>query len=146
MEEGELTNKRNSLNSGETLSSTRVGLSLSYSSPRKHHQNTPQLLHLTLYTLIMVKVRTLHRRTKLPIADPALPHLSLSRHVHPRTQILMILYDGGEHAVQQPKLLGTTENSLGLAPYCKAQGWELVVTSSKEGADSQFQKHIVDSE
>lgn len=58
----------------------------------------------------------------------------------------MILYDGGEHAVQQPKLLGTTENSLGLAPYIKEQGWELVVTSNKEGPDSEFQKHIVDAE
>jgi hypothetical protein len=32
---------------------------------------------------------------------------------------------------QQPKLLGTTENSLGLKPYCDEQGWEYVVTSSK---------------
>ncbi|ORY89619.1 hypothetical protein BCR35DRAFT_300003 [Leucosporidium creatinivorum] len=61
-------------------------------------------------------------------------------------KVLAILYDGGEHAVQQPKLLGTTENSLGLKPYCEEQGWEYVVTSSKEGKDSEFQKHIKEAD
>ncbi|KAL8291239.1 hypothetical protein RQP46_002217 [Phenoliferia psychrophenolica] len=61
-------------------------------------------------------------------------------------KVLCILYDGGKHAIEQPKLLGTTENALGLVPFCKAKGWELVVTSSKEGPDSDFQKHIVDAD
>lgn len=47
---------------------------------------------------------------------------------------------------EEPKLLGTTENALGLRPYCEANGHELIVTSDKEGADSLFQKHIVDAE
>jgi formate dehydrogenase len=61
-------------------------------------------------------------------------------------KVLCILYDGGIHATEQPKLLGTTENSLGLVPYCKAKGWELVVTSDKEGPNSSFQKNIVDAD
>ncbi|KAJ2917785.1 hypothetical protein MD484_g2628, partial [Candolleomyces efflorescens] len=46
-------------------------------------------------------------------------------------KVLAILYDGGEAARQEPRLLGTVENK---------------VSSSKEGADSDFQKHIVDAE
>ncbi|SCV69820.1 BQ2448_1214 [Microbotryum intermedium] len=61
-------------------------------------------------------------------------------------KVLAILYDGGEHAKEQPRLLGTTENALGLRDYCKEQGWEYVVSSSKEGADSDFQKHIKDAD
>lgn len=61
-------------------------------------------------------------------------------------KVLAILYDGGRHAVEEPKLLGTTENSLGLAPYCKEMGWEYVVTSDKEGPDSDFQKHMLDAD
>lgn len=47
---------------------------------------------------------------------------------------------------QQPKLLGTTENALGLRDYCKEKGIEYVVTDDKEGPNSEFQKHIVDAE
>ncbi|BGP49232.1 formate dehydrogenase (NAD+) [Rhodotorula kratochvilovae] len=61
-------------------------------------------------------------------------------------KVLAILYDGGVHAEQQPKLLGTTENALGLRPYCKEHGIDLVVTSDKEGKDSEFNKHIVDAD
>ncbi|KAF8623084.1 hypothetical protein AX15_006498 [Amanita polypyramis BW_CC] len=46
-------------------------------------------------------------------------------------KILAILYDGHEAAVEEPRLLGTTENQ---------------VSSSKEGSESDFQKHIVDAE
>ncbi|KAM0752569.1 hypothetical protein T439DRAFT_342213 [Meredithblackwellia eburnea MCA 4105] len=61
-------------------------------------------------------------------------------------KVLAILYDGGVHAKQQPRLLGTTENALGLRDYFKEKGWEYVVSSSKEGPDSDFQKHIVDAD
>ncbi|GAA5847431.1 hypothetical protein JCM9279_000477 [Rhodotorula babjevae] len=61
-------------------------------------------------------------------------------------KVLAILYDGGEHAEEQPKLLGTTENALGMRPYCEKNGIELVVTSDKEGPQSEFNKHIVDAD
>ncbi|KAJ6594065.1 NAD-dependent formate dehydrogenase [Mycena capillaripes] len=67
-----------------------------------------------------------------------------------RIQVLAILYDGGDAAVQEPRLLGTTENKLGIEEWLTSQGHELIVefsvSSSKEGPDSVFQKHIVDAE
>ncbi|GAA6064167.1 hypothetical protein JCM10212_002989 [Sporobolomyces blumeae] len=62
------------------------------------------------------------------------------------TKILAVLYDGGKHAEEQPKLLGTTENALGLRDWAKAKGIEFVVTSDKEGPNSDFQKHVVDAD
>ena len=61
-------------------------------------------------------------------------------------QILAILYDGGKHAEEQPRLLGTTENALGLRDWAKEKGIEFVVSSDKEGPDSDFQRHIVDAD
>ncbi|KAG1803084.1 hypothetical protein EV424DRAFT_1434479 [Suillus variegatus] len=46
-------------------------------------------------------------------------------------KILAILYKGGNAATSEPRLLGTVENQ---------------VSESKEGPDSDFQKHIVDAE
>ena len=51
---------------------------------------------------------------------------------------------GGEHAKQQPGLLGTTENELGIRKWLEDQGHTLVTTSDKEGPDSVFQKNIAD--
>lgn len=42
-------------------------------------------------------------------------------------KILAVLYKGGEYAKNQPKLLGTIENKLGIAEWVKEQGHELVV-------------------
>ncbi|GAA6005904.1 hypothetical protein JCM10207_007269 [Rhodosporidiobolus poonsookiae] len=61
-------------------------------------------------------------------------------------KVLAILYDGGKHAEQQPLLLGTTENALGLREFAAKRGLEVVVTSDKEGPNSEFQKHIVDAD
>jgi len=61
-------------------------------------------------------------------------------------KVLAILYDGKQAAVDEPRLLGTTENKLGIEEWLTSQGHELVVSSSKEGPDSDFQKHIVDAE
>jgi len=61
-------------------------------------------------------------------------------------KVLLVLYDGGSHAKDQPKLLGATENELGLREWITAQGHELVTTSDKEGSDSEFDKHLVDAE
>jgi formate dehydrogenase len=61
-------------------------------------------------------------------------------------KVLAILYDGKDAAVQEPRLLGTTENKLGIADWLAKEGHELIVSSSKEGPDSDFEKHIVDAE
>lgn len=53
---------------------------------------------------------------------------------------------GGEHARQQPGLLGTTENELGLRKWLEDQGHTLVTTSDKEGENSTFDKELVDAE
>ncbi|GAB7352785.1 hypothetical protein MBLNU459_g3407t1 [Dothideomycetes sp. NU459] len=61
-------------------------------------------------------------------------------------KVLLVLYDGHEHAQQEPKLLGTTENELGIRKWLEDQGHELITTSDKEGANSTFDKHLVDAE
>jgi formate dehydrogenase len=61
-------------------------------------------------------------------------------------KVLMILYDGGEHAKQQPGLLGTTENELGLRKWIEDQGHTLITTSDKEGENSKFDQELVDAE
>ncbi|GAA5947459.1 hypothetical protein JCM10213_008173 [Rhodosporidiobolus nylandii] len=61
-------------------------------------------------------------------------------------QVLTVLNDGGEHARQQPILLGTTENALGLREFCEKRNIDLVVTSDKEGPDSVFAKEVVDTD
>lgn len=33
-----------------------------------------------------------------------------------------------------------------MRPFCEERGWDLVVTSDKEGENSEFQKHIVDAD
>ncbi|TFK23963.1 formate dehydrogenase [Coprinopsis marcescibilis] len=60
-------------------------------------------------------------------------------------KVLAILYDGGKAAQEEPRLLGTVENKLGIKEWLESQGHEYV-TSSKEGPDSDFDKHIVDAE
>jgi len=61
-------------------------------------------------------------------------------------KVLAILYDGGKAAQEEPRLLGTTENKLGIADWLKERGHELVVTSDKEGPESAFQKNLLDAE
>ncbi|GAA5918290.1 hypothetical protein JCM6882_006320 [Rhodosporidiobolus microsporus] len=61
-------------------------------------------------------------------------------------KVLAILYDGGQSARDQPLLLGTTENALGLREFAKKRGLDVVVTSDKEGPNSAFQKEIVDAD
>ncbi|BGP25532.1 formate dehydrogenase [Rhodotorula toruloides] len=62
------------------------------------------------------------------------------------TKVLVVLYSGGKHAEEQPKLLGTVENALGIRPYCEKHGLDLVVTDDKEGPNSTFAKEIVDAD
>jgi len=61
-------------------------------------------------------------------------------------KVLLVLYDGGVHAEQEPKLLGTTENELGIRKWIEEQGHTLVTTSDKEGDGSKFDKELVDAE
>ncbi|KAF2128872.1 formate dehydrogenase [Dothidotthia symphoricarpi CBS 119687] len=61
-------------------------------------------------------------------------------------KVLLVLYDGGVHAEQEPNLLGTTENELGIRKWLEEQGHELVTTSDKEGENSVFDQHLVDAE
>ncbi|KAI0081349.1 NAD-dependent formate dehydrogenase [Panus rudis PR-1116 ss-1] len=61
-------------------------------------------------------------------------------------KVLAILYRGGEAAQQEPRLLGTVENQLGIRQWLESQGHEFIVSDDKEGPDSDFQKHIVDAE
>ncbi|KAI0949611.1 formate dehydrogenase (NAD+) [Taiwanofungus camphoratus] len=61
-------------------------------------------------------------------------------------KVLAILYRGGEAAKQESRLLGTVENQLGLRQWLESQGHEFIVSDSKEGPDSDFQKHIADAE
>jgi hypothetical protein len=53
---------------------------------------------------------------------------------------------GGIHAKQQPGLLGTTENELGIRKWLEDAGHTLVTTSDKEGPNSVFEKELVDAE
>ncbi|CCM05734.1 uncharacterized protein FIBRA_07966 [Fibroporia radiculosa] len=61
-------------------------------------------------------------------------------------KVLAILYRGGEAAKQESRLLGTVENELGLRSWLESQGHEFIVSDSKEGPDSDLQKHITDAE
>lgn len=55
-------------------------------------------------------------------------------------------WQGGVHAEQEPNLLGTTENELGIRKWLEDQGHELITTSDKEGENSVFDQHLVDAE
>ncbi|KAK5122781.1 hypothetical protein LTR85_003696 [Meristemomyces frigidus] len=61
-------------------------------------------------------------------------------------KVLLVLYDGHEHARDEPQLLGTTENELGLRSWIEEQGHTLVTTSDKEGENSKFDQELVDAE
>jgi len=77
----------------------------------------------------------------LPIA-----RRGFSSSIVPRQKILAVLYSGGKSAAEEPRLLGTIENKLGIEDWVKEQGHTLVVTDDKEGPDSTFEKEIVDAE
>jgi len=61
-------------------------------------------------------------------------------------KVLAILYNGYTAAEEEPRLLGTVENKLGIEEWLTSQGHTLIVSSDKEGPGSDFQKHIVDAE
>ncbi|TFY82090.1 hypothetical protein EWM64_g1921 [Hericium alpestre] len=59
-------------------------------------------------------------------------------------KVLAILYKGFRAAKEEPRLLGTVENELGLRPYLESKGHKYIVSSSKDGPDSDLAKHIKD--
>ncbi|TBU29153.1 NAD-dependent formate dehydrogenase [Dichomitus squalens] len=61
-------------------------------------------------------------------------------------KVLAVLYKGGEAAKQEPRLLGTIENQLGIRSWLESQGHEFIVTDDKEGPNSVFQQHLKDAE
>lgn len=61
-------------------------------------------------------------------------------------QILAVLYTAGKYGEEQPRLLGTVENKLGIADWLKQQGHEFIVTADKDSPDSEFRKHVKDAE
>jgi len=61
-------------------------------------------------------------------------------------KVLLVLYDGGKHATDEPKLLGTTENELGIRKWLEDNGHTLVTTSDKEGENSKFDQELPDAE
>ncbi|EIM84909.1 NAD-dependent formate dehydrogenase [Stereum hirsutum FP-91666 SS1] len=61
-------------------------------------------------------------------------------------KVLAILYNGYQAALKEPRLLGTVENQLGLRAYLEGLGHEYIVSSDKEGPNSDFQKHIKDAD
>lgn len=71
---------------------------------------------------------------------------SLSATASRQAKVLLVLYDGGKHANEQPGLLGTTENELGLRPWLEKQGHTLVTTSDKDSANSKFDQELTDAE
>ncbi|THH12894.1 hypothetical protein EW146_g7263 [Bondarzewia mesenterica] len=61
-------------------------------------------------------------------------------------KVLAILYDGGAAAEEEPRLLGTVENQLGIREFLESKGHEFIVSSSKEGPGSHFHQHVADAE
>ncbi|WFD47892.1 formate dehydrogenase [Malassezia furfur] len=62
-----------------------------------------------------------------------------------KDKVLAVLYPGGEFAKRQPKMLGSAENELGLREWIEKQGHTLVVTTDKDGPNSEFAKEAVDA-
>jgi formate dehydrogenase len=57
-----------------------------------------------------------------------------------------VLYKGGESAKQEPRLLGTIENQLGIRGWLESLGHEYIVTDDKEGENSTLDREIVDAD
>lgn len=63
-----------------------------------------------------------------------------------KPKVLLVLYKGGQHAKDQPKLLGTLENELGIRKFVEDHGYELVTTDDKDGSGSVVDKELPDTE
>jgi len=61
-------------------------------------------------------------------------------------KVLGVFYKGGKWATEEPRLLGTIENQLGIREWLESQGHTYVVTDDKEGEKSTLDREIVDAE
>jgi len=59
-----------------------------------------------------------------------------------KQKILLVLYEGGEAAKRQPKILGAKENALGIKDWLESQGHEVFITSDKDGENSAAEKYL----
>jgi formate dehydrogenase len=71
---------------------------------------------------------------------------AISAEARKNVKVLLVLYDGKQHATDVPELLGTTENELRIRKWLEDQGHILITTSDKEGNGSTFDKELVDAE
>ncbi|RCK62238.1 Formate dehydrogenase 1 [Candida viswanathii] len=61
--------------------------------------------------------------------------------------ILMVLYSGDHHAKEEPRLLGTTENELGIRKFAEEHGYDLITTDDKDPeSTSTFDKYLPEAE
>ncbi|KAJ4514404.1 formate dehydrogenase (NAD+) [Exophiala dermatitidis] len=88
----------------------------------------------------------LARRAATPSIYSSIGKRTLTATASRQGKVLLVLYDGHEHARDQPRLLGTTENELGIRKWLEERGHTLVTTSDKEGENSTFDKELVDAE
>lgn len=61
-------------------------------------------------------------------------------------KVVLVLYKAGQHAKDEPKLLGCVENELGLRSWLESQGHTLVTTADKDGENSELDRQIVDAD
>ncbi|KAK6459053.1 formate dehydrogenase-like protein [Scheffersomyces xylosifermentans] len=62
-------------------------------------------------------------------------------------KVLLVLYEGKEHAKQVPQLLGCLENELGIRKFVESHGYELVTTSDKDPEPSStVDRELADAE
>lgn len=64
-----------------------------------------------------------------------------------KPKVLLVLYEGKEHAKHEPKLLGCIENELGIREFVESHGYELVSTTSKDPVgSSEVDDHLNEAE
>lgn len=94
--------------------------------------------------MIRSSIRTSRRASLLSLQSASTRTFSSTRSQNDK--VVAVLYKGGKFAERQPRLLGTTENELGLRKWIESQGHTLVTTSDKEGPNSVFEKELVDAD
>ncbi|EXJ76434.1 formate dehydrogenase [Cladophialophora psammophila CBS 110553] len=78
--------------------------------------------------------------------SPAFRRTLLTKSWVNQGKVLMVLYPGGQHAKDQPDLLGCVENELGLRKWIEGQGHTLLSTADKDREGSEFDKQLEDAE
>jgi formate dehydrogenase len=62
-------------------------------------------------------------------------------------KVLLVLYEAGQHAKEQPRLYGCLENELGIRDLVESYGYELVKTSNKDPeGSSEVDEQLKDAE